>query len=131
MKDLTGTWKLVHATSVSSDGQPMPPPYGGEDAMGRVVLNSQGRMMAVLIDGRVKLPVGETREYTSYCGSYTYDGVELVTRVDAASDPARLDTDQVRQVRFEGDIMILRPPARPKDGMIEERELRWQKIADT
>ena len=108
----------------------MPPPYGGENAMGRVVLNTDGRMMAVLIDGRTELPEGAAREYTSYCGDYTFDGKQLVTRVDAASEPARMHTDQVRDVHFEDDLMVLRPPLKAYSGNAEQRELHWRKISD-
>jgi hypothetical protein len=64
-------------------------------------------MMSVVCDGRSELPPGVSREYSSYCGNYTYDGNGLVTRVDAASDPSRIDADQVRGVRFEGERMVL------------------------
>jgi len=131
MAAITGTWQLVRTASKATDGTDMPPPYGGEKAMGRVVLNSDGRMMAVLIDGRPELPDGVAREYTSYCGSYTYDGKQLITRVDAASDPARMGTDQVRDVHFEEDLMVLRPPLRAYGGKDEQRELHWRKISDT
>jgi len=53
-------------------------------------------MMSVVCDGRKELPAGVSREYSSYCGNYTYDGEKLVTRVDAASDPSRIGSDQVR-----------------------------------
>ena len=64
-------------------------PYGPR-GMGLVSLTSDGRMMAVLIDGRAKLPDGAKREYSSYCGNYTFDGSTLITTVDASSDPAPL-----------------------------------------
>ena len=131
MDNVTGTWQLVRTSSTAEDGTAMPPPYGGEKAMGRVVLNGDGRMMAVLIDGRVELPEGVTREYTSYCGNYTFDGKQLITRVDAASDVARLGTDQVHDVHFEGDLMVLRPPLKAYNGRAEQRELHWRKISDT
>ena len=51
-------------------------PYGPR-GMGLVSLTSDGRMMAVLIDGRAKLPDGAKREYSSYCGNYTFDGSTL------------------------------------------------------
>jgi hypothetical protein len=130
MKDITGTWRLVSGTSTSSDGAPMPPPYGGEKAMGRVTLNADGRMAAVLCDGRPKMPDGETREYTSYCGNYTFDGKRLITRVDACSDPARMGTDQVREVSFEGELMVLRPPVREINGVAQQRVLKWAKISE-
>jgi hypothetical protein len=39
-------------------------------------------MMAVLIEGRAKLPDGAKREYSSYCGNYTFDGSTLITTVE-------------------------------------------------
>lgn len=121
---------LVRTAATAVDGSPLPPPYGGEKAMGRVVLNGDGRMMAVLIDGRPELPEGVTREYVSYCGNYTFDGKQLITRVDATSDPGRFDTDQVRDVSFEGELMVLRPPVQPYAGSIGQRVLHWRRISD-
>lgn len=130
MKDIVGTWRLVKGTSTAEDGTVMPPPYGGEKAMGRVTLNADGRMIAVLCDGRVTIPDGERREYTSYCGEYTFDGQQLITKCDSASEPSRVNTDQLRDVSFDGDIMILQPPVRVIDGVVQQRLLRWEKIAD-
>jgi len=36
--------------------------------------------MSVVCDGRKELPAGVSRDYSSYCGNYTYDGERLVTR---------------------------------------------------
>lgn len=131
MQSIVGTWALVKATVVAPDGTRHTTPFGGEKAMGRVVLNADGRMMAVLCDGRRAIPGSEAREYSSYCGNFTFDGKQLITRVDAASDPARIGTDQVRDVRFEGELMVLRPPLRAYLGKPpEQRELFWRKIAD-
>lgn len=129
MLNVTGTWRLVRATAKDNDGEPRPTPYGNR-AMGRVVLDASGRMMAVLCDGATELPSNTKRDYTSYCGNYTFDGTTLTTRVDAASDPSRIGSDQVRGVRFEDGLMILRPPSRVQDGVTEHRELYWEKISD-
>ncbi len=129
MIPVTGTWPLVRAVSRDEHCSDLPSPYGGQP-MGRVVLGADGRMMAVLCDGRRDIPSGGAREYNSYCGNYTFDGRQLVTRVDAASDPVRIGSDQVRDVRFEGEVMVLRPPARTYQGPVEQRELYWEKIAD-
>jgi len=67
--------------------------------------------------------------YSSYCGNYTYDGQKLVTRVDAASDPSRIDSDQVRGVRFEGELMVLIPAPRRTGKIEEHREITWERIA--
>jgi len=105
-----------------------PSPYGG-NALGRVTFTADGRMMSVVCDGRPELPDGAAREYSSYCGNYTYDGTRLVTRVDAASDPSRIGSDQVRGVRFEGERMVLIPPPRRAGESEEHREITWERIA--
>ena len=129
MPSIVGTWKMVGATARDRNGNPLPAPYGGK-GMGRVMFNAEGRMMAVTCDGRPQLPAGTARAYSSYCGNYTYDGARLVTRVDAASDPARIGSDQVREVGFDGDRMILRPPPRQGDAGEEYREIAWERIAE-
>ncbi|MBV9154484.1 MAG: lipocalin-like domain-containing protein [Alphaproteobacteria bacterium] len=128
MASIVGTWKMVGAVARDRGGKLMPAPYGGK-GMGRVAFTAEGRMMAVTCDGRTELPPGTTRAYSSYCGNYTFDGTRLVTRVDAASDPARIGSDQVREVSFEGDTMILRPPPRQTEGGEEYREISWVRIS--
>jgi hypothetical protein len=128
MPSIVGTWKLLHATARDAAGAARPSPYG-ETALGRVTFMADGRMMSVVCDGRKELPAGVTREYNSYCGNYTYDGDKLVTRVDAASDPSRIGSDQVRGVRFEGERMVLIPPPRGTGGTEEHREITWERIA--
>lgn len=129
MDSVVGTWRLVRATAKAADGSDMAPPYDGH-GMGRVVLDANGRMMAVLCDSRKEMPAGTPREYSSYCGNYTFDGRQLVTRVDAASDPSRIGSDQVRDVRFEDGLMVLRPPLRGYAGQpVQQRELYWERIA--
>ena len=149
MPSIVGTWKLLRATARDAAGTARPSPYGGK-ALGRVTFTADGRMMSVVCDGRKELPAGLSREYSSYCGNYAYDGERLChpgrhdperagsggdyqpgvpPRVDAASDPSRIGSDQVRGVRFEGERMVLIPPPR-KIGEIEEhREITWERIA--
>jgi hypothetical protein len=126
MKSVVGTWRLAKAEAHDANGKPLPEPYGGQ-GMGRLTLSAGGRMASVVVDPRRELPPGTVRDYSSYCGNYTVDGATLTTRVDAASDPARLGSDQVRQVSFDGDFMVLRPP--PRAGG-EYRVLTWEKISD-
>jgi len=127
MENVIGTWRLVRGTCTYEDGSPGPQPYGGEGAIGRVVLGADGRMGAVLCQGG---PPGPDREYTSYCGAYTFDGKTLITRVDACSDPARMGTDQVRQVTFGDGLMVLQPPPRDVGGRTQHRLLYWEKISE-
>jgi hypothetical protein len=129
MKDITGTWRLVMTRGRTDTGEAMHSPYG-PNPMALVEFQSNGRIIAVLCDGRPKLPQDEIeREYNSYCGNYTFDGESLITRGDAASDLRRLGGDEVRRVRFEGDWLVLLPPPRPWKGMTQHRELVWERIA--
>jgi len=129
MPNVVGTWRLVRAVAKDGAGNTLPEPYGGR-GMGRVVLEANGRMMAVICDSATVLPEGVKREYSSYCGNYTFDGTTLTTRVDAAADPSRIGSDQVRGVSFQDGLMVLRPPFRPYGGAAEQRELYWEKISD-
>jgi hypothetical protein len=127
MNDIVGTWRLVMTRARNDAGAPMHPPYGPQP-MGVVVFSADRRMVAVLCDARAVLPEGEQeREYSSYCGAYTFDGTTLVTRVDASSDPARIGTRQVRGVRFDAERLVLTPPPRPWRGTMQHRELFWER----
>jgi hypothetical protein len=128
-QDLLGTWKLVHATSRDPDGRELPAPYGPR-GMGLVTLAPNGRMMAVLCDGRSSLPDGTTRDYASYCGNYTFDGSTLITKVDASS-AARIavGSDQVRKVRFDGARLVLTPPPAMINGVLQHRDIFWERIS--
>ena len=126
--DVVGVWRLVAAAATDATGKKIGVPYGPR-GMGIVTLTKDGRMMAVLCDGRASLPDGTRREYASYCGNYTFDGSTLTTVVDANSDPARFTAPQVRKVRFEGERMILVPPEVEMNGVKVTRELAWERIS--
>lgn len=131
MTNHIGTWTLVRVEAVDANGEPVvPAPFGDGNFIGRVVLTAD-RLSSTITDARSVLPGGETREYSCYTGLYTFDGKTLVTKVDQCSDPARMGTEQVRDVTFEGDLMVLRPPLQPYgDRPAERRTLWWRKIAD-
>jgi lipocalin-like protein len=129
MQDIVGTWRLAMTRATNDAGQPMRPPYG-PNPMGIVVFGANGRMMAVLCDGRTSMPDDEPlREYMSYCGNYRFDGSTLVARVDASSDPNRVGGDQVRRVHFEDGRLVLMPPPRPWRGETQHREMFFERMA--
>ena len=131
MRNVFGTWRLVKAIAEDADGKPLPPPFGGELAIGRLVLREDGRMMASIIDSRHEIPEGQIRDYSAYCGAFTFDGETLITKVDASVDADRIGTDQVRGVSFEGELMVLRPPLRSYGGRpAEQRVIWWEKLSD-
>ena len=127
---IVGVWRLASTRAIDPGGRQVGVPYGPR-GMGLVTLTSDGRMMAVLVDGRSTLPDGTKREYSSYCGNYTFDGTTLITTVDASSDGTRLAIggQQVRKVRFDGDRMILVPPEVEANGVKLHRELTWERVS--
>jgi hypothetical protein len=126
MLSMLGTWRLVAVRAFDPEGRPVAAQYG-EAPMG-VVTFEPTRMMAVLGDSRPPV-AGEERFYTSYTGPWTFDGRTLITRVDGCSDPGRMGTEQVRQVRAEGDAIVLVPPPRLFRGVMQQPELVWRRLA--
>jgi hypothetical protein len=128
MENIEGTWRLVRAMARDDAGNSRPSPYEGQ-GMGRIVIGG-GRMAVMMIDWRREVPEEEKREYSGYTGTYTYNGKQLVTTVDAAPNSDRIGTKQIRGVRFEDGLMILIPPARVVGGVTEQREIAWEKVSD-
>lgn len=127
-RNLVGVWRLVATRALDPDGRQVGVPFGPR-GMGLVTLTDDGRMMAVLVDGRAIVPEGTPRQYSSYCGNYSFDGSTLTTIVDANCDPARFTAPQVRKVRFEGERMVLTPPPAEMNGVKVTRELTWERIS--
>ena len=127
MTDIVGTWRLLETKAHDDTGKVLTRPYGPKP-MGLVTFQADGRMMAVLCDGRSSLPPDEPRQFMSYAGNYRFDGSTLVTTVDASSDASWIGGEQVRQVRFEGGRMMLNPPRRLFAGMMQHQELAWERV---
>jgi hypothetical protein len=124
---IIGTWRLTETKAHDDAGKALPKPYGPKP-MGLVIFQPDGRMMAVLCDGRATLPADEPRQFMSYAGNYSFDGQTLITKVDASSDPSRVGGEQVRQARFEGGRLVLNPPRRLFAGMMQHQELAWERV---
>ena len=131
MSTIIGTWACVRVEAVDANGKPTTAPFGGKNTLGRVVFTKDGRMSATIMDARLEIPDGETREYSCYSGLYTFDGKTLITRVDACSDPERMGTEQTRTVSFDRELMVLQPPLRSYGNKpAERRTLWWKKISN-
>ena len=123
---LDGIWRLVQAVAWDAQGQSLPPPYG-ESPMGTVQIQG-GRMLAVLCDGDARIDSDRPREYVSYGGPCEFNEAQLVTRVDLSARPDWLGGLQVRDASLEGDRLVLRPPLREYGGVLQKRELIWERI---
>ena len=127
---LVGVWRLIYTESKDATGAHMSAPYGGDQAMGLISFSDSGRMACVLCDSSAAVAANMLREYVSYCGAYVVDGDRLITKVDAASRPDWMGTEQIRTWSLAGDILELRPPLRAYAAAPEQRLLRWQRVGD-
>lgn len=123
--DVVGVWRLVGGSITDDAGAQLGMPYGPRGT-GLLSLSADGRMMAVLVDAGDE--VGEGREYASYCGTYTFDGAILTTTTYAHS-AERFAEPQVRRVGFEGQRLVLEPPAAEVGGRRITRRLLWERIS--
>jgi len=127
---LDGLWRLMDSRAWDEQGNVRPKPYGANPT--GTLLFSRGRMLAALCNGDHPLAADAPRGYSSYGGTYTFDGKTLVTTVDLSSDPTRIGGQQVRGVVvLDADRIILQPPVRKyeRGGQVERRELLWVRVA--
>ena len=125
-KQLEGLWRLVETRAWDSQGRVLPPPYGNFP-MGQLHFEN-GRMLASLCNSDPNLSPSASREYNSYGGAYEFNGNTLSTQVDVSSRADWLGGAQVREARLDGDQLILRPPLREYHGLMQQRELLWQRV---
>jgi hypothetical protein len=121
---LIGTWRLVSYETTESDPRRRRP-YG--DAAGRLSYDAAGNM-----SGQVMRPdraIEDSLGYIAYFGTYDVaaDGRSVVHHVQGALDPAWVGGDQLRQLRFEGERLVLSAEVR-KNGAIVTHVLTWERL---
>jgi hypothetical protein len=127
MNDIYGTWRLECETAIDSDGRPHPSLFG-PSPFGVWTFDRSGRNALVAVDGRSGELHG-ARMFLAYSGPFEFEGKRLTTFVDATNDPSNMNVPQIRDVRFEGDKMILSPPIGYRGPSDVHRELTWVRIA--
>lgn len=133
---LIGNWTLVSYVTENPDGS-KGKPYG--DAVGRLSYDERGYMAGqVMRPGRLPVAPGQwaTQEvrsayagYIAYFGRYKVNdaGDSVTHHVDGALNPNWVGGDQVRRMRFEGDLLILSTDV-PKAGVMVRHTLTWRKL---
>jgi hypothetical protein len=133
---LVGTWKLVSGSSTTSNGERNKAPYGA-DPIG-LLSYGNGRMTVLIsYDGRKSLSAGggsleeqagAFKTFFAYAGRYTFNGDIVTHHVEISSIPNYVDKDLVRNVKFQGDQIILVTPPTRINGEIQTVELIWQRL---
>lgn len=126
LNPIDGVWTLEQARAWDEAGTPLSDPYGA-CPMGSIVFKN-GRMIASLCNGDTDPGMSGKREYSSYGGSFSFDGQKLDVFVDIASEPNRIGGHQLREAIIEGERLILRPPLRAYGGSLQQRELVWRRV---
>jgi hypothetical protein len=114
---LVGTWQLERWEIVYEDGRPPECPLG-EDAVGLLMYTADGHVSASLAraerspveagDASAKAQAFDT--YFGYAGRYEVRGGRLTHRIAIAPDPALTGVATSRNVRLEGERLILSGP---------------------
>jgi hypothetical protein len=125
-KDLEGIWRLASSRAWDSQGAELQDPYGSAP-MGQITF-ANGRMLAALCRGDADLGPTGNRPYSSYGGTYAIVDGRLEVDVDIALDPSRIGGKQVRDITFDGNRLVLRPPVRAYGESREQRELAWVRV---
>ncbi len=135
---LMGTWKLVSASSTTSEGERSEAPYG-PGPVGFLTYAGDGRVTAMIsYGGRKLLSGGGThaleeqaeafKTFLAYAGRYTLSGDKVTHHIEISSIQNYVDKDLVRSVKFEGNRIILVTPPTLINGKVQTVELIWQRL---
>lgn len=132
---LVGDWTLVSYDAVGPDGS-RSLPLG--HAIGRLSYSAHGHMAGhvmrpdrAAVDSRAdaqKFRAAFTG-YIAYFGTYEISdaGDTVVHHVEGALNPSWVGGQQVRRMRFDGDLLILQADVRRGDDTITH-QLTWRKL---
>ena len=136
MNQLVGNWSLVSYVTENPDGT-RGKPYG--DAVGRLSYDEHGHMAGqVMRPGRSNVSPGDWQAqqvrsayagYIAYFGTYEVSpgGDTVVHHVVGALNPGWVGGNQVRRLRFVGDLLVLSTEVE-KAGAMVHHVLTWKKV---
>ena len=110
-----GVWRLV-AFEIESQTTGQKEPVMGENPTGYLSLSAEGRAFVILTgEGRMAPKSVQDRadlfnSVISYTGKYRVEGDKWITKVDVASIPDFVGSDQSRFFRVEGNRLYVLTP---------------------
>jgi Lipocalin-like domain len=135
---IAGTWRLLSVVyeDVASGERLLPL---GAHPVGYQLATPAGRWIAI-VNGEGRTPPTTDAERSAallsmiaYTGRWRVEGDTVVTRVEAAWQPAWVGTDQIRQFTFDGDRLVLASPPQPHPnlhGKIVRLFVTWEREPD-
>src|SRR5262245_54029830 len=135
---LQGTYRLISTTAkILETGEE----ERYTDETGYITYGNDGRMFVLLVRGKRPKPeslekmtdperVELFRTVTAYSGRYTFDGKTVEHHVDISWNEVFTGTTLRREVKRDGDKIILTTPASPrgKDGKMSVRTLVFERV---
>jgi hypothetical protein len=117
-RKIVGTWTLVSVAYEDTASGERTPVYGAHPK-GVQIATTEGRWLALMTaQGRgVPNSDGERAQalktMIAYTGRYRVEDGRVITKVEAAWNEAWVGTEQIRDVRFDGDRLFLQSPPMP------------------
>jgi Lipocalin-like domain len=144
---LIGTWKLIAAIAIHSDGTIDSEVYGS-NPNGYITYTPNGHMMVMfsrsdrsLFDKDIQSPFsGEMKaissedlaqaftSFNAYAGTYTLNGNTVIHQIAIASIPNRVGKTLIRTFAIDGNQIVLRTPETKNDGIAKVFELTWERV---
>ena len=112
---IVGTWKLVSVAYEDTTTGARTPIYGAHPK-GIQIATAEGRWLALMTaEGRGVPNSDDARAQAlktmiAYTGRYRVEDGKVITKVEAAWNEAWVGTEQIREVRFDGDRLLLQSP---------------------
>jgi lipocalin-like protein len=138
---LIGTWKVVSAGTLRSDGKFEPFPEYGANPIGYLMYDTTGHMCVSLANpnhprwANPEKPTDAEKLlshelFFAYCGSYEVREKEnrVIHRPEMGSWPHYIGSDQSRNFRFQGDRLILSAEETPPGGERRRYEITWERV---
>jgi hypothetical protein len=136
---LVGTWKLVSAVSEDLTTGQKTNIYKGTP-VGFITYGADGRVMTIVVDSGRQKPAANVataaeaealfRSMAAYAGTFTIQGNRVIHRPDASWNETWTGTDQIRNYRFDGELLSLSTAPSPDvfTGKMSVRTLVWEKV---
>jgi hypothetical protein len=135
-----GTWRLVSFTrTVLATGETTD--IYGKSPRGFINYGPDGRMLVLIVSDKRPKPadlakmtdqerVDLFKTTIAYGGTYSYDGKTVTHHVDISWNENWTGTDVVREVKFDGNKLMLstRPAPASQDGKLITAVLTWERV---
>jgi hypothetical protein len=120
--DLVGTWELLSYYDIDDHGVTSEGPLGAAPR-GLLIYGAHGYMSVSMM--RTDAAAGAT-PFMGYAGTWRRSGTEVVHAISVCSNPAWAQTEQVRQMSLNADVLTLIGAAHV-GGREQRRILTWRR----